>query len=51
MTYCWGPACNAATRAAANLASLGFRVKVLTGGLAAWQAEGFPLEHSPTPTH
>jgi rhodanese-related sulfurtransferase len=44
VTYCWGPACNAATKAAANLASLGIPVKVLVGGLAAWRAEGFTVE-------
>jgi rhodanese-related sulfurtransferase len=44
VTYCWGPACNASTRGAANLASLGFRVKELIGGLSAWQAEGFPVD-------
>ncbi|MBX3313559.1 MAG: hypothetical protein KF906_04485 [Actinobacteria bacterium] len=44
VAYCWGPACNASTRGAANLAALGFRVKELIGGLSAWQAEGFPVE-------
>ena len=44
VTYCWGPACNASTRGAANLAALGFRVKELIGGLSAWQAEGFPID-------
>lgn len=44
VTYCWGPACNASTRGAANLASLGFKVKELTGGLSEWQAEGYPVE-------
>ena len=44
VTYCWGPACNASTKAAANLASLGFQVKELLGGLEAWQAEGYAIE-------
>ncbi|MBX3285000.1 MAG: rhodanese-like domain-containing protein [Acidimicrobiales bacterium] len=44
VTYCWGPACNASTKAAAALAGLGFRVKELIGGLSAWQAEGFAVE-------
>lgn len=48
VTYCWGPACNASTRGAANLAALGFRVKELIGGLSAWQAEGFPVEGDAT---
>lgn len=49
VTYCWGPACNASTRGAAALASLGFRVKELIGGLSAWQVEGFPIEGDPDP--
>lgn len=44
VTYCWGPACNASTKGAANLAALGLRVKELIGGLSAWQAEGFAVE-------
>ncbi len=44
VTYCWGPACNASTKAAANLAALGFQVKELLGGLEAWQAEGYAVE-------
>lgn len=44
VTYCWDPACNASRRGAANLASLGFRVKELVGGLAAWRAEGFAVK-------
>ena len=44
VTYCWGPACNASTKGAAALASLGFQVKELLGGLSAWQAEGFDVE-------
>ena len=44
VTYCWGPACNASTKGAAALASLGFQVKELLGGLSAWQAEGYSVE-------
>jgi rhodanese-related sulfurtransferase len=44
VTYCWGPACNASTKGAAALASLGLQVKELLGGLSAWQAEGFDVE-------
>src|SRR3954451_16029027 len=33
VTYCWGPGCNAATKAAMRLASLGFQVKEMIGGL------------------
>ncbi|MBB2482505.1 rhodanese-like domain-containing protein [Bacillus sp. APMAM] len=40
ITYCWGPACNGATRAAAKFAKLGFRVKELIGGIEYWRKEG-----------
>ena len=44
VTYCWGPGCNAATKAAAKLAHLGFRVKEMIGGLEYWLHEGCPVE-------
>ncbi len=44
VTYCWGPACNGATKAAALLAGLGFRVKELLGGMEYWRNEGGTLE-------
>jgi rhodanese-related sulfurtransferase len=44
VTYCWGPGCNAATKAAARLARLGFRVKEMIGGLEYWRHEGCPVE-------
>jgi rhodanese-related sulfurtransferase len=44
VTYCWGPGCNAATRAAARLAALGFQVKEMLGGIEYWQREGYPIE-------
>jgi len=44
VTYCWGPACNASTKGAANLSALGFSVRELIGGLSAWQDEGFAVE-------
>jgi len=44
VTYCWGVHCNAATKAAAALAGLGFQVKEMLGGVAGWLAEGYPLE-------
>ncbi len=45
VTYCEGPACNAATRGAALLAALGYRVKEMLGGLEYWVREGYPVEH------
>jgi rhodanese-related sulfurtransferase len=44
VTYCDGPACNAATRGAAALAALGYRVKEMLGGLEYWVREGYPVE-------
>lgn len=44
VTYCWGNACNAATKAAARFAALGFRVKEMIGGIEYWRREGFEVE-------
>ncbi|MFE7860255.1 rhodanese-like domain-containing protein [Streptomyces sp. NPDC101209] len=44
VTYCWGPGCNGATRAALALAELGYRVKEMLGGFEYWAREGFPYE-------
>ena len=44
VTYCWGPGCNGATRAALALALLGFRVKEMIGGFEYWAREGLPVE-------
>ncbi len=43
VTYCWGPGCNGATRAALALALLGYRVKERIGGIEYWIREGFPV--------
>ena len=40
VVYCWGPACNGATKAAVRLARLGFKVKELIGGMEYWRKEG-----------
>jgi rhodanese-related sulfurtransferase len=48
VTYCAGPHCNGAARAAAQLARLGFPVKIMAGGMTGWIDEGFPLESEPT---
>lgn len=42
--YCWSPACNAATKAAAKLSALGFQVKEMIGGLEYWRREDGPVE-------
>ncbi|MGN5377989.1 rhodanese-like domain-containing protein [Streptomyces lasalocidi] len=44
VTYCWGPGCNGATRAALALAELGYRVKELLGGFEYWAREGFAYD-------
>lgn len=47
VTYCAGPHCNGAARAAAKLAQLGFPVKLMAGGITGWLDEGFTLEPGP----
>lgn len=44
VTYCWGPGCNGATRAALALAERGYRVKEMLGGFEYWAREGFEFE-------
>ncbi len=41
VTYCAGPHCNGADRAALKLAELGRPVKIMIGGLTGWEDEGF----------
>ncbi|KAJ3043410.1 hypothetical protein HDV00_005108 [Rhizophlyctis rosea] len=43
VTYCWGPGCDGATRAALTLALMGYSVKEMIGGVEYWIREGFPL--------
>ena len=44
VTYCWGPGCNGATRAALAFARLDYRVKEMLGGFEYWVREGFGYE-------
>lgn len=44
VTYCAGPHCNGAARAAIRLARLGRPVKIMPGGITGWIAEGFALK-------
>ncbi|MFE5239533.1 MULTISPECIES: rhodanese-like domain-containing protein [unclassified Streptomyces] len=46
VTYCWGPGCNGATRAALTFARLGYQVKEMLGGFEYWAREGFAYESS-----
>ena len=43
VTYCNGPHCNGAARGALRLATLGYPVKIMTGGITGWLDEGFTL--------
>jgi rhodanese-related sulfurtransferase len=43
VTYCWGPGCNGATRAALALSLAGYRVREMLGGVEYWIREGFPV--------
>ena len=44
VTYCWSASCNASTKGALKLSALGFTVKEMIGGIAAWKADGHPIE-------
>lgn len=43
IVYCWGPGCNASTKAALKLAQLGYKAKELIGGIEYWEREGCPV--------
>ncbi|GID98194.1 rhodanese-like domain-containing protein [Amorphoplanes digitatis] len=43
VTYCWGPGCNGATKAALALSLRGYQVREMIGGAEYWVREGFPL--------
>jgi rhodanese-related sulfurtransferase len=49
VVYCWGPACNAAAKAAVRLARLGIPVKEMVGGIEYWRREGYPLVEGDDP--
>jgi rhodanese-related sulfurtransferase len=51
VVHCWGPACNGAARAAYALASRGYQVKEMLGGIEYWIREGLPYETPAGPTH
>ena len=44
VTYCWGPGCNGATRAALAFARLGYQVREMLGGYEYWVREGLPVQ-------
>lgn len=45
VVYCAGPHCNGADRAALKLATLGYAVKIMIGGMTGWADEGFTYAH------
>ena len=47
ITYCAGPHCNGATKAAIALAKLGRPVKIMIGGVTGWLDEGLSLSTEP----
>ena len=49
VTYCWGPGCNGATRAALAFARLGHPVKEMLGGFEYWAREGFAFDTAQGP--
>jgi rhodanese-related sulfurtransferase len=50
VTYCWGPGCNGATRAALAFAELGYPVREMLGGYEYWVREGFSVQTATGPT-
>ncbi|MDG4792662.1 rhodanese-like domain-containing protein [Micromonospora sp. WMMD1082] len=51
VTYCWGPGCDGATRAALEFARLGYPVKEMRGGYEYWVREGLPVVTATGRTH
>ena len=50
VTYCDGIGCNASTGGALKMATLGFKVKELIGGLTWWRDHGYPtVKNDPAP--
>jgi rhodanese-related sulfurtransferase len=49
VVYCWGPACNGATRSAIEFLKLGYSVKEMIGGFEYWAREGLAVvdDHGP----
>ncbi|WP_369075764.1 hypothetical protein [Neobacillus bataviensis] len=43
MVYCWDVWCNTAVKVASFLLERGYKVKELTGGIAAWKEMNFPV--------
>ncbi|MEX1222396.1 MAG: rhodanese-like domain-containing protein [Idiomarina sp.] len=44
VVYCAGTHCNAADKAAAIIAGLGFNVKIMIGGVEGWERQRYPFD-------
>lgn len=44
VVYCAGTHCNGADKAAAKIAGLGFKVKVMIGGIEGWERQRYPFD-------
>ena len=51
VVYCWGPGCNAATKAGVKIAALGREVKEMIGGFEYYVREGYPVEGEQADRH
>jgi rhodanese-related sulfurtransferase len=51
VAYCWGPGCNAATKAGAKISALGREVKEMLGGFEYFVREGHPVEGTQAARH
>lgn len=49
VVYCWGPGCNAATKAALQFSLMGYSVREMIGGFEYWAREGLPIENDGGP--
>jgi rhodanese-related sulfurtransferase len=51
VVYCWGPGCNAATKAGVKIAALGREVREMIGGFEYYVREGYPVEGEQAERH
>jgi len=51
VVYCWGPGCNAATKACAKITGFGREVKEMLGGFEYYVREGYPVEGEQAERH
>jgi rhodanese-related sulfurtransferase len=51
VVYCWGPGCNAATKACAKITDMGREVKEMLGGFEYYVREGYPVEGEQADRH